>query len=88
MRFKPTKQQQNEAMAGVFELYHNPINENRYDHYIRALMYAVMLYPNNVSMVEAIAERLNSRLIRPLSLKEEEQARMHLRGWLQDDLFD
>lgn len=87
MSFKPTKEQQNEALAGVVELYYNPLYD-RYDHYICALMNAVMLYPTDVSMVEAITEKLNSRLITPLSLKEEEQARMRLEGWLQDDLFN
>lgn len=78
MSFKPTKQQQNEAMAGVFELYHNPINDNRYDHYIYSFLNALMLYPDDIKQALSLAEKINSQLVHPLNDAEKELAYQQL----------
>ena len=78
MSFKPTKQQQNEAMAGVFELYHNPINENRYDHYIYSFLNALMLYPDDLKQALELANKLNNQLVQPLNGAEKELAYQQL----------
>lgn len=73
MSFKPTKQQQNEALAGLFELYYNPL-ENRYDHYIFAFFNSLMLYPDDIKQALALAEKLNNQLAKPLNALEKELA--------------
>ncbi|KAA8445074.1 hypothetical protein ACX9VS_07335 [Weissella paramesenteroides] len=73
MSFKPTKQQQNEALAGLFELYYNPL-ENRYDHYIFAFLNSLMLYPDDIKQALALAEKLNNQLAKPLNALEKELA--------------
>ncbi|TPF00964.1 hypothetical protein DIS13_08365 [Weissella paramesenteroides] len=78
MSFKPTKKQQNEAMAGVFELYHNPINENRYDHYIYSFLNALMLYPDDLKQALELANKLNNQLVQPLTETEKEFAYQQL----------
>lgn len=88
MSFKPTKQQKNEAMAGVFELYHNPINENRYDHYIYSFLNALMLYPNDLKLALELTSKLNNQLIQPLTEIEKEFAYQQLSERWIDDLFD
>lgn len=88
MSFKPTKQQQNEAMAGVFELYHNPINENRYDHYIYSFLNALMLYPDDLKQALELANKLNNQLVQPLTETEKKLAYQKLEARLTDDLFD
>ena len=88
MSFKPTKQQQNEAMAGVFELYHNPINENRYDHYIYSFLNALMLYPDNLKQALELTNKLNNQLMQPLAEPEKEFAYQQLKTRWTDDLFD
>ncbi|WP_288573412.1 hypothetical protein [uncultured Weissella sp.] len=88
MSFKPTKQQQNEAMAGVFELYHNPINEKRYDHYIYSFLNALMLYPDDFKQALELTSKLNKQLIQPLTEPEKELAYQQLSERWTDDLFD
>lgn len=78
MSFKPTKQQQNEAMAGVFELYQNPINEKRYDHYIYSFLNALMLYPDDLKQALELANKLNNQLVQPLTETEKEFAYQQL----------
>ncbi|MDF8375116.1 hypothetical protein G9401_05920 [Weissella paramesenteroides] len=73
MSFKLTKQQQNEALAGLFELYYNPL-ENRYDHYIFAFLNSLMLYPDDIKQALALAEKLNNQLAKPLNALEKELA--------------
>ena len=74
MSFKPTKQQQNEALAGVFELYHNPINENCYDHYIYSFLNDLMLYPDSIKQALELTNKLNNQLLQPLTEPEKELA--------------
>ncbi|WP_404975529.1 hypothetical protein NBT14_01995 [Weissella paramesenteroides] len=88
MSFKPTKQQQNEAMAGVFELYHNPINDNRYDHYIYSFLNALMLYPDDLKLALELTSKLNNQLMQPLTETEKEFAYQQLSERWIDDLFD
>ena len=88
MSFKPTKKQQNEAMAGVFELYHNPINENRYDHYIYSFLNALMLYPDDLKQALELANKLNNQLVQPLTKPEKELAYQLIEARFNDDLFD
>lgn len=88
MRFKPTKQRQNEALAGVFELYHNPINDNRYDHYIYSFLNALMLYPDSVENVTKLVNEINNCLDEPLSKEEQNQAFDILMQELRNDLFN
>jgi hypothetical protein len=88
MSFKPTKKQQNEAMAGVFELYHNPINDNRYDHYIYSFLNALMLYPDDIKQALELANKLNNQLIQPLTEPEKELAYQLIEERFNDDLFD
>lgn len=88
MSFKPTKQQQNEAMAGVFELYQNPINEKRYDHYIYSFLNALMLYPDDFKQALELTSKLNKQLIQPLTEPEKELAYQQLETRWANDLFD
>lgn len=88
MRFKPTKQRQNEALAGVFELYHNPINDNRYDHYIYSFLNALMLYPDDLKQALELANKLNNQLVLPLTEHEKKLACQKLEARLTDDLFN
>lgn len=73
MSFKPTKEQQNEALAGLFELYYNPL-DNRYDHYLYAFLNSLMLYPDDTRQALALAEKLNNQLTKPLNVLEKELA--------------
>lgn len=77
MSFKPTKQQQNEALAGLFELYYNPL-DNRYDHYLYAFLNSLMLYPNDTRQALLLAEKLNRQLVKPLNALEKELAYQQL----------
>ncbi|MFC6178662.1 hypothetical protein ACFQGR_04585 [Weissella sagaensis] len=88
MNFKPTKEQQNEALAGVFELYYNPLNTNRLDHYIYSFCNSLMLYPKDVSRAMALTKKLNDRLIYPLNKEEQAQAYWRLEKEWFDDLLD
>ncbi|KAA8439191.1 hypothetical protein FKV75_02650 [Weissella paramesenteroides] len=77
MSFEPTKEQQNEALAGLFELYYNPL-ENRFDHYIFAFLNSLMLYPDDIKQVLVLAEKLNNQLAKPLNAFEKELAYQRL----------
>lgn len=81
MSFKPTKQQQNEALAGVYDLYYNPL-ENRYDHYLYAFLNSLMLYPDDTRQALTLAEKLNNQLAKPLNAFEKELAYQKLeKAW-------
>lgn len=77
MSFKPTKEQQNEALAGLFELYYNPL-DNRYDHYIYAFLNSLMMYPDDIKQALSLAEKINSQLVHPLNDAEKELAYQQL----------
>ena len=77
MSFQPTKEQQNEAMAGLFELYYNPL-ANRYDHYIYAFLNSLMMYPDDIKQALSLSEKLNSQLVHPLNDAEKELAYQQL----------
>ena len=77
MSFQPTKEQQNEAMAGLFELYYNPL-DNRYDHYIYAFLNSLMMYPDDIKQALSLAEKINSQLVHPLNDAEKELAYQQL----------
>ncbi|MFH7307289.1 hypothetical protein [Weissella paramesenteroides] len=84
MSFQPTKEQQNEALAGLFELYYNPL-EDRYDHYLYAFLNSLMLYPDDTKQALALAEKLNNQLAKPLNALEKELAYQKLEtGWFDD----
>lgn len=85
MNFKPTKEQQNQALAGVFELYYTPLNHNHYDHYIYAFLNSLILHPDDISQAMALTKALNDRLIDPLNKKEQAEAYWKLEmGWFDD----
>lgn len=77
MSFQPTKEQQNEALAGLFELYYNPL-DNRYDHYIYAFLNSLMMYPDDIKQALSLAEKINSQLVHPLNGAEKELAYQQL----------
>ena len=77
MSFQPTKEQQNEALAGLFELYYNPL-DNRYDHYIYAFLNSLMMYPDDIKQALSLSEKLNSQLVHPLNDAEKELAYQQL----------
>ena len=77
MSFQTTKEQQNEALAGLFELYYNPL-DNRYDHYIYAFLNSLMMYPDDIKQALSLAEKINSQLVHPLNDAEKELAYQQL----------
>ena len=77
MSFQPTKEQQNEALAGLFELYYNPL-DNRYDHYIYAFLNSLMMYQDDIKQALSLAEKINSQLVHPLNDAEKELAYQQL----------
>ena len=77
MSFQPTKEQQNEALAGLFELYYNPL-DNRYDHYIYAFLNSLMMYPDDLKQALELANKLNNQLVQPLNGAEKELAYQQL----------
>ena len=85
MNFQPTKQQQNEALAGLFELYYNPL-DNRYDHYIYAFLNSLMMYPDDIKQALTLTDKLNKRLAQPLNEAEKERAYQKLETRWFDDL--
>ena len=77
MRFQPTKQQQNEALAALFEIYYSPLN-NRYEHYIYAFLNSLMMYPDDIKQALTLTDKLNKQLVKPLNEAEKELAYQQL----------